>query len=354
MRWAILTCLGLVAASPGPDIDRLIDFQQYRFGLPPTEFNYDATGPYGPVLSAGRPLWRTHVDLFAPSPKLALIQASALAQDDHYPIAIVRDLTAEKLKLAVGFKLLGGDRSRSAGVLCRAQDKANYDAVLVSALRQEVRLLRMTHARPVELAKAKATFDAQGWNFLEVSAQGDLTRVWLNDRLVLETPEGRPTASGRIGLITHADTIAVFDDFYIQSGAGRVVRKAPLAPALAAPLHMRVADFGLTDADYKTPRTAFKRGGRIYWQVCVVDQDQKPVSAAVVECDLTHPAGDVFTTEKAVTGTDGTALFSHLLSAEDTTGDYTVRVKTITHSNLSDATYTPAANGKSAAQFEVR
>lgn len=64
MRLTVLFCLGLVASLPGAGIDRLIDFQQYRFGLPPTEFDYDATGPHGPVLSAGRPLWRTQVDLF--------------------------------------------------------------------------------------------------------------------------------------------------------------------------------------------------------------------------------------------------------------------------------------------------
>src|SRR6266498_4022436 len=48
---------------------RVIDFQQYDYGRPPEEFVFDATGPHGPVLSAGQTLWRTYVDLSAPSPK---------------------------------------------------------------------------------------------------------------------------------------------------------------------------------------------------------------------------------------------------------------------------------------------
>src|SRR5262245_34076463 len=63
-----------------PPIDRFIDLQQYRYGVPPQqEFDFDATGPNGPVLSAGQTMWRTYVDLYAPSPEFVLLQASALA-----------------------------------------------------------------------------------------------------------------------------------------------------------------------------------------------------------------------------------------------------------------------------------
>lgn len=236
MRLAALLCLGVAAALSGADLDRLIDFQQYRFGLVPGEFEYTATGPHGPVLSAGRPLWRVYVDLFAPSPKLVLIQSSALAEADHYPIALLREVKAESPKLAVSFKLLGGDRARSAGLLWRARDKDNYYAVLANGLHHDVRLLLMKRGRPVELATAKSAFDDKEWNSLEVSVQGDRILAWLNDRLVLEARDQNLVASGRLGLVTHADTIAVFDDFHIQSGGGRIVRKArPIPEPSAAP-----------------------------------------------------------------------------------------------------------------------
>jgi hypothetical protein len=230
MRLAACACLGLLTAAPAPGLDRLIDFQQYRFGLTPTEFDYDATGPHGPVLAAGRPLWRTYVDLFAPSPKLVLIQSSALAHADHYPIALLREVNAENLKLAVSFKLLDGQVARSAGVLWRARDKDHYCTILVDGLHHEVHLLLMKGTRPAELAKATAVFDEKEWDSLEISAQGDHVLVWLNDRLVLDAREPALRGAGRVGLVTHADTIAVFDDFYIQSGEGRVVRKPRPAP----------------------------------------------------------------------------------------------------------------------------
>lgn len=66
------------------NIDLLIDFHQYHYGAVPEEFDYDATGSNGPVLSAGRPFWRVYLDRNAPSPELVLIQAATLAQPDHY------------------------------------------------------------------------------------------------------------------------------------------------------------------------------------------------------------------------------------------------------------------------------
>ena len=182
MRWAVLICVGAVGASAGPTLDRLIDFQQYRYGQPPREFEYDATGPHGPVLAAGRPMWRAYVDLFAPSPKLVLIQASALAKADHYPIAVLRDISLEDVKLAVSFKLLGGQLARSAGLFWRATDKSNYHAALVDGRNRELRLVKLRSGRAVEWAQAKAAFDDAAWNSLEVSVQGDRVRLWLNDQ----------------------------------------------------------------------------------------------------------------------------------------------------------------------------
>src|SRR5688572_6029103 len=58
-------------ASRTPDafITRSIDFEDYHYGVPPQEFEYEATGPHGPVLTEGQPYWRTYRDLFAPSPE---------------------------------------------------------------------------------------------------------------------------------------------------------------------------------------------------------------------------------------------------------------------------------------------
>jgi hypothetical protein len=217
LTFGALAQLGFTAEWSGPVIDRLIDFQQYRFGRVPAEFDYDATGAHGPVLAAGRPMWRIYVDLFAPSPKLVLIQSSALPNADHYPIALLRDVNLRELKMAVGLKILGGSVTGSAGLLWGAQNKDGYHAVLVSGLDHHVRLVRMSKGRPVELGKGKAAFDEKEWNFLEICSQRDRVAVWINDRLILEARGQDLTTAGRVGLITHADTTAVFDDFHIRS-----------------------------------------------------------------------------------------------------------------------------------------
>jgi hypothetical protein len=229
-RLAVLTWLTLALSVEGAVVDHFIDFHQYRFGLPPKEFDYDATGPHGPVLSAGRPMWRAYIDLFAPSPKLVLIQASARQEPDHFAIAVLRDVTLDNVKLAVAVKLVSGSFSRSAGLFWRAQDRNNYCAALVDGQNHQLLYLRIREGKANVLAKGTLTCDVQQWNALEVAAQEDSVRVWLNERLVLEARDRTFTAPGRLGLITHADTTASFDDFYVQSGVGRVVRRPRLAP----------------------------------------------------------------------------------------------------------------------------
>jgi hypothetical protein len=150
----------LSARSPAP-LDRLVDFQQYHYGVPPQEFDYDATGPHGPVLVEGRPFWRTYVDLFAPSPQFVIIQAAALPKPDHYPIALLRDVQAADLTLSVYLKPMGGGLDKSAGLVWRAQDKDNYYAVLASALDDQLHLLKMVEGQPHELAAAPIEIDVE-------------------------------------------------------------------------------------------------------------------------------------------------------------------------------------------------
>jgi len=211
-------------ADDGP-VDRLIDFQQYRFGLPPLEFVFDATGAHGAVLAARRPLWRTYIDYTAPSPKFVLIEAAGLPQTNHFPIALVKETRGAELKLAVSFKLLSGTLDRSAGLLWSGEDRNNYFGVLASGLRQNVSFVQMSNGAPVLLGQASFSLNETNWNDIEVSVQGEAIQVWLNNKLVLENRDKNPSPSGQVGLITAADSVVLFDDLYIQSGSGRVIRK---------------------------------------------------------------------------------------------------------------------------------
>ena len=343
-----------LAATLDPVLDRLVDFQQYRFGVPPSEFEYDGTESFGRAPATGRPSWRTYVDLSAPSPKMVLIRSAAPGGVERYPCAVLRNVTAENVNLAVSFKLLSGDTHRSAGFLWRARGTNDYSALLVDALHREIRFLRMANGRATELAKAPAIFDEKDWNYLEVAVQGERLAVWLNERSVLETRDPQPATAGRVGLMTAGDTVALFDDFHVQAGPARIVRKSHSSPALPVAPVLHVTGILTTHADFKMPCHSFRPGDPVRWRVQVADEHQKPSPAAIVECELVSPGGGVLERDKAMTGTDGASLFSRALATNAAPGAYTVRVKTITHADLPGATYSSRANLKSTATFQVR
>jgi hypothetical protein len=225
-----VSCLGLFAQSD-PSIDRLIDFHQYHYGAVPEEFDYDATGVHGPVLSAGRPFWRVYTDRFAPSPEFVLIQGAALAEPDHYPIALLRDIRAQDVTLSVYLKPMDGTFDKSQGLIWRAQDKDNYYAVLANALSGKLHLLKMVNGQPRELAAVPIQMTVQfeqespdqawGWYTIRVEAEGSRITVWFDGEKAIETVDKTFRGSGQVGLITHADSIALFDDFAVQAGDGK-------------------------------------------------------------------------------------------------------------------------------------
>jgi hypothetical protein len=209
-------------------VDLLIDFHQYHYGAVPEEFDFDATGSHGPVLSAGRPFWRVYLDRFAPSPEFVLIQAANLAQPDHYPIALLRDTQAKDVTLSVHLKPMGGTMDKSQGLLWRAEDKDNYYAVLASALDSKLHLLKMLDGQPQEIASPPIQIAVQfeqdtptptwGWYTLKVETEGSRITVWFDGEKTLEATDSTFRRAGKIGFITHADSVALFDDLTVQVG----------------------------------------------------------------------------------------------------------------------------------------
>ena len=176
--------------APHPPAPRhVFDFQRYRFGVAPAEFDYDATGSHGPALAAGRPMWRTYTDLFAPSPKLALIQASAVPRLDHFPIALLREIFRSSSHALHLHEADGGDCQQSAGLIWRARDRDNYYAALLDARESRLLLLKMIRGRPQEIATAPAPIEVEfqrstpsptrGWYTLRVESIDDRIRVWV-------------------------------------------------------------------------------------------------------------------------------------------------------------------------------
>jgi hypothetical protein len=240
---AISAYLWLRLATERP-VDVLIDFQLYRFGVPPLEFDYDATGPHGPVESARRPMWRTFVDRFAPSPDLALIQASTLPDTAHYPLALLRGAVARDVTLSVFVKPMGGTVRQGAGVVWRARDRNNYYAALAEPRDHRLHLLAVVAGRPRELAAVpiaiKVEFERRtpsptwGWYALSILAEDERLAVWFQGERVVDVVDTTLRAPGHVGLITHADAVALFDDLHVRlksrAWRGRSSRRGSRAP----------------------------------------------------------------------------------------------------------------------------
>jgi hypothetical protein len=209
-------------------VNLLIDFHQYHYGAVPEEFDYDATGSNGPVLSAGRPFWRAYLDRFAPSPELVLIQAATLAERNHYPIALLRDVQAKDVTLSAYLKPMGGTMDQSQGLIWRVQDKDNYYAVLANVLDSELHLLKMVDGQPQEIASAPIQIAVQfeqdaptqtwGWYTLKIETVGSRITVWFDGEKKIETADKTFMRAGQVGLITHADSVALFDDLAVHVG----------------------------------------------------------------------------------------------------------------------------------------
>ena len=216
-------------------VDLLVDFHQYHYGAVPEEFEYEATGSHGPVLSAGRPFWRVYLDRFAPSPELVLIQAASLAEQDHFPIALLRDVQVKDMILSVHLKPMGGTMAQSQGLLWRAQDKDNYYAACASILDGQLHLFKMVNGQPREITSAPIQISVQfeqnaptptwGWYVLKVEAKGSHVTVWFDGEKKIEIADNTFMRAGQVGLITHADSVALFDDLAVQVGVQAGSRK---------------------------------------------------------------------------------------------------------------------------------
>ena len=72
----------------------------------------------------------------------------------------------------------------------------------------------MSHdGKASQLASTNVVCEPTGWNVLAVDVRADRIQARLNQQLVLQAVLPCSARAGRVGLITHAETVAAFDDF---------------------------------------------------------------------------------------------------------------------------------------------
>jgi YVTN family beta-propeller protein len=167
---------------------------------------------------------------------------------------------------------------------------------------------------------------------------GPFTRSQLRGSLLAGdtlTPMGVPRGSGvRMGIDRNLDGILDSDT-------------APVPPPVVVSMH--VANVVTTDSAGNT-KTTFTRGQTVFWRILVVNQDNAAVSGASVTVDLVAP-NNTTTRFTGTTRTDGWSLFSTTTKSNTARGVYTVRVNSVTKTNV---TYDRAANLKSSTTYTIQ
>jgi hypothetical protein len=100
--------------------------------------------------------------------------------------------------------------------------------VLADVLDSQLHLLKMVDGQPQEIASAPIQIAVQfeqdapsptwGWYTLKVETEGSRITVWFDGEKTLEATDRTFLRSGKVGFITHADSVALFDDLGVQVG----------------------------------------------------------------------------------------------------------------------------------------
>ena len=224
------------------------------FGFGNESINFDAVKPgvappnwtFVSALGSPRVRWEVRYDPSAPSRGNVLEQVNGAARETESPVAIFDKVSCRDGDLSVKFKIEGRGKGRSAGVVWRYQDPANYYLLHFSADEKNVALFRVkdgnSQAVPVvaEGANADRTssehpaadhaavqvrpghpgvyHDIQlgQWYVAKVTFRGPKIRVLLGNRRLFDAEDSTFAVAGKTGVWTHGKTTASFDDFRID------------------------------------------------------------------------------------------------------------------------------------------
>jgi hypothetical protein len=171
------------------------------------------------------PRWEIAHDKTAPSHQSVFAQVSRDGSDYEFPLAIYDKVICRDGELSVKFKITGGRKVKTAGIVWRYQDQNNYYLLHFSADEHNIVLFRVENgeARAVPVLGAKAgsfgvSHDVREneWYVAKVIYRGTQIRVLFGNRLLFDAVDASLVRQGKTGLWTKAATLAEFDDFKIN------------------------------------------------------------------------------------------------------------------------------------------
>jgi hypothetical protein len=193
---------------------RKVDFNSDAVGHPPKGFSFGHTAKVG---APGK--WVVQEE----GTNKFLAQTDADSTRSRFPVAVLADMTAADVDLAVRVKPVSGRVDQAAGLVWRYQDEDNYYIVRANALENNVVLYKVESGKRTDLPLKgegrtygkKAQVPAGQWSTLRVVAAGPRFEVHFNGTKLYEVEDTTFTQAGKVGVWTKADSVTQFDDLTV-------------------------------------------------------------------------------------------------------------------------------------------
>ena len=194
-----------------------VNFDAVAPGHVPPDWTFVAH-PAGPIL------WEVRHDPGAPSRGNVLEKSSPGLSEADNSIAVFDRVVCRDGELSVKFRIDGGVRSKTTGIVWRYQDPKNYYLLHFSADQRNIVLFRVKDGQfdalptPVPGKQLGLPHDIRPgqWYIVKVTFKGPEIRVLFGNRRLFETRDNGIPLPGRTGLWTRGRTTASFDDFRID------------------------------------------------------------------------------------------------------------------------------------------
>ena len=195
-----------------------VNFDAVPSGTPPPNWSF-ISRPANPVR------WEVRHDPNAPSRGNVLEKVTPGAADGDNPVAVFDKDICRDGDLSVKFRIDGGGRTHTTGIVWRYQDANNYYLLHFSADQHNIVLFSVRNGKfqPVSITGAKpGSFGVQHdikvgqWYVVKVMFRGQQIHVLFGNRRLFEAEDKQLSEPGRMGLWTRGRTTASFDDFRVD------------------------------------------------------------------------------------------------------------------------------------------
>ena len=213
---ALAAAAVICGATMGSAETRTVDFSHDVVGQPPNGF------AFGHTANAGAPgRWVVQSE----GANRFLVQADPDSTRSRFPTAVLTDITAADVDLAVRFRPVSGRIDQAAGLVWRYRDQDHYYIVRANALEDNVVLYKVENGTRTDLPLKgegrtygkKADVPAGQWSTLRVVANGPLFEVYFNGGKLYEVEDATFSQPGRVGVWTKADSVTQFDDLTVTT-----------------------------------------------------------------------------------------------------------------------------------------